>query len=77
MSSSMRPELLFFVGIDQIKLPNLHGKGERFLDKYLLILQTIEPLSAYCLSQSAISLGQWSMTILQIIVQHLLIGETI
>jgi hypothetical protein len=36
MSSSMRPELLFFVGIDQIKLPNLHGKGERFLDKYLL-----------------------------------------
>jgi hypothetical protein len=36
MASSTKHELLFFVGINQIKLPNLHGKGERFLDKYLL-----------------------------------------
>jgi hypothetical protein len=36
MSQSMKSELLFFVGIEQIKLPSLHGKGERFLDKYLL-----------------------------------------
>jgi hypothetical protein len=33
---ALRPEFLFFVGIDQIKLPSLPGKGERFFDKYLL-----------------------------------------
>jgi hypothetical protein len=32
----MKPESLFFIGIDQIKLPSLLGKGERFLDKYFL-----------------------------------------
>jgi hypothetical protein len=32
----MGPELLFFVGVDQIKFPALPGTGERFLDKYLL-----------------------------------------
>jgi hypothetical protein len=32
----MRPELLFFVGIDQIKVPALSGRGERFQEKYFL-----------------------------------------
>ena len=32
----MRPELLFFVGIDQIKAPILSGRGERFQEKYFL-----------------------------------------
>jgi hypothetical protein len=32
----MKPEFLFFIGIDQINLPPLRGKGERFLDKYFL-----------------------------------------
>jgi hypothetical protein len=32
----MRPELLFMVGIDQIKVPTLSGRGERFLEEYFL-----------------------------------------
>jgi hypothetical protein len=52
-SRFMRPELLFVVGVDQIKLPDLTSNGERFQDKYFLANDStivrilLEPVKQY------------------------------